>query len=156
MRDSFLSGSHLEKHRMPISCWPVWAEAMEQQGWGVMEIQQIELTEKKSYPYTNCMDFLVIRITACFCWPQLFICTCTSNTWENAHFYICEKNLNRVGNNISLVSMLVFLLPDSWILWLICCLRMLVFSKTDAMWGHGGLMTTQEHMSRQIYIYIYI
>lgn len=50
---------------------------------------------KKSYPYTNCMDFLVIRITACFCWPQLFICTCTSNTWENAHFYICEKNLNR-------------------------------------------------------------
>lgn len=35
---------------MPISCWPVWAEAVEQQGWGVMEIQQIELTEKKKLP----------------------------------------------------------------------------------------------------------
>lgn len=98
------------KHWMPISCcWPVREGAGEQQGreYG-NPANGADKKKKEGCLYTNCP---LIGITACFCWPRLFICTSalipeivhplfTFSPPTNIHFYIYEKNPNRVGNNI--------------------------------------------------------
>lgn len=69
------------KHWMPISCWPVWERCgwvgrrlWEWQRWGYGNLAN--RADKKGCLYTNCLHFLLIGITACFCWPWLFIYTC--------------------------------------------------------------------------------
>lgn len=62
------------KHWMPISCWPVWEGVVEPQGWGYGNlVNRADKKKKKSCHYTNCLHFLLMGITACFCWPWLFI-----------------------------------------------------------------------------------
>lgn len=76
-RERFISfRKSSRKHWMPISCWPAREGAVWTAGAGGGYGNPANRADKKGCLYTNCLHLPLIGITACFCWPRLFIYTC--------------------------------------------------------------------------------